>query len=300
MLVILFSFFTIFINVNIVNATVGGPTYIGIFKYNKANESVYYTKFDHGGRGCPPELIKKSLIDEKEEIVYSCEQGEKIVTDYYKNNKVPYDYNTPLLNISNKISEITNDFKYLSTIDLNKNNITIDIKFIKTEKSTYDTEFNSHSTFNATIYQNGKKIKEQIISGCYKDQPFTFAGYAIPGFDKKIVMLVSGLGNCYEGGYVNESIFIVGELDKIKRDSRYSYYKEDSPLIPETLTLYANDNVQDINNNQSTSTNQNINQNIIDNTQNENKLFNKTNIITTAIAILTLFIGFIIGRLIKK
>ncbi|MDP3996511.1 MAG: hypothetical protein Q8P86_02360, partial [bacterium] len=60
-------------------ATVGGPTYISDFKYNPADESVYYIVNSQSGRGCPPELAKISLNSGISEMALSCDEGEKIL-----------------------------------------------------------------------------------------------------------------------------------------------------------------------------------------------------------------------------
>ena len=86
-------------------ATVGGPTFLYDFKYNPADESVYYTLHSESGRGCPPELKKVSLNTLKHSVVYSCAEGEKLAID---------DSNI----VRNKINEITSGFKNLIPINL--------------------------------------------------------------------------------------------------------------------------------------------------------------------------------------
>ena len=59
-------------------ATVGGSSFIYDFKYNPQDESIYYKSFSESGRGCPPELIKLSLVSGGPQVVYSCDDGEKL------------------------------------------------------------------------------------------------------------------------------------------------------------------------------------------------------------------------------
>lgn len=238
-------FLSLFFVWNIVDATVGGPTYINNFKYNPKNESVYYIKYDHGGRGCPPVLEKISLVDGKVEKIYSCEQGEKILNIYRDN-----EYSFSISKVSEEINKITSSFKDLTPINLNKNNIDIDLQFIKSEKYDSDPEYIKNSVFNTIIYQNKNKVAENLISGCNIEQPFTFAGYAIPGFNKKIVILISTKGNCFEGGYLSESLMVVGGLENLDKN-QLPFYKGDEPLIPNegTLTLYENSDIKKENSN---------------------------------------------------
>lgn len=236
---LLVLFLALFWSVNDAGATVGGPTYINNFKYNPKDESVYYTQNDHGGRGCPPVLMKISLVDGKNETVYSCEKGEELLNAYLNNN-----YEFGLSKVREEINNIVSGFKDLNPIDLRKENINIDLNFEKSEKFPEDPEYVKNSVFNMTTYKDGKKVKENLVYGCNMEQPFTFAGYAIPGFDKKIVILLSTKGDCFEGGYIYESLIVVGGLDNLKKE--YSnFYKGDGPLVPNegTLTLYASDKV---------------------------------------------------------
>ncbi|ETB63957.1 TPA: hypothetical protein DIC38_01505 [Candidatus Nomurabacteria bacterium] len=282
----LFAFIFLFIIGDVASATTGGPSYINDFKYNPKDESVYYTKYDHGGRGCPPELMKISLVDGKVGTVYSCEKGEQFLNAYRNNN-----YELGISKINEEIMRITSGFKDLSPINLNKDNISIDLEFIKSENFDFDSEYVKNSIFNGTIYQNGKKITEQNISGCNTEQPFTFAGYAIPGFDKKIILLLSTKGDCFEGGYIYESLLVVGGLENLKKEY-INYYKGDMPLVPNegTLTVYVNDDTKNIDSN-------NQPEPINENTEKDG---NKSNIIILTFILIGILAGFFIGRIFKK
>lgn len=295
----LFLALIILLSGNIVSATTGGPTYINNLKYNPQNESVYYMQYDYGGRGCPPELMKISLVDGKTEAVYSCDQAEKVLSPYYQAGQ---DFNAGLLKVSTEINKIVANFKELSPINLKKNNIDIDLQFVKSENFEFDPEYIKNSIFNATVSQNGKKIMEKTISGCNTEQPFTFMGYAIPGFDKKIIVLLSAKGDCFEGGYTRESLFVVGGLDNLQKEY-LNYYKGDDPLTPNegTLTIYANETTLNTNTDEkpeSVTITETMDKDYLNNPIYE--LFNNSKPIISVFIIGAIILGFILGRVIKR
>ena len=174
----IFAVFASLMLAEVASATVGGPTYIYDFKYNPKDESVYYTESDYGGRGCPPMLSKTSLATGVSSKVYSCDQGEKVYDGK--------DYDAAVAQVRSEINAITQNFKNLVPINLKKNDISIDLKFVRSENLSPEIDEIKNSVFKATIFEDGKKITETEVSGCNTEQPFTFAGYAVPGFDKKI------------------------------------------------------------------------------------------------------------------
>ncbi len=213
--------------INTAHATTGGPNFIYDFKYNHADESVYFTRSDQSGRGCPPELFKISLETRNSSIVYTCDMGEAIVN---QSNNYNYDL------VRQAIQNITNTFKPLTVIDLKKNNIEIDLQFVKEEKYQGDDSVRSR-TFKGVVYQNNQKVDEFILSGCSIDQPFIFQGYAIPGFEKKIMILSSTRSDCVEGGYIGESIKVVGGVDNLDKSYAQYNYKSASALVASESTL---------------------------------------------------------------
>lgn len=232
----IFAFFALLISAEVASATVGGPTYIYDFKYNPKDESVYYTESDYGGRGCPPMLSKTSLATGVSSKVYSCDQGEKLYDGK--------DYDAAIAEVRAEINAITQNFKNLVPISLKKNNIYIDLKFVRTENLSPEIDEIKNSVFNVAVYQGDKKLGDSEVSGCNTEQPFTFAGYAVPGFDKKIVLLLSTKGDCFEGGYIRESLLVVGGLNSINKES-LNFYKGNEALVPSegTLTVYEGDSV---------------------------------------------------------
>lgn len=206
-----------------VHATVGGPSYIYDFKYNPADESVYYIQNSQSGRGCPPILMKISLNSGKYETVLSCDQGEVLLQ-------------SSASGVNRKIEEITKNFKALTPLNLPKNNIAVDVDFLRTETISPEDSWVIKSHFTAEVLQNKKAVTEFPITGCTREQPFTFAGYAIPGFDKKIMLLLSAKGDCWEGGYTYESLHVIGGVDKLDKTNAGDY-KWNQPLVPSEATL---------------------------------------------------------------
>jgi len=209
-------------------ATVGGPTFIYTFKYNPLDESVYYIQNSESGRGCSPELMKLSLNSSKSQIVFSCEEGEKLLGG-------GDDYNINPVNVA--INKIIQNFKDLTPINLKTNRISIDVNFVNYENISPEITEIKNANFIASVYQDNKKIVDLPISGCNLEQPFVFGGYAIPGFNKKIVLLLSAKGDCWEGGYIYETLHIVGGLNNLDKTYLSNFYKESSALIPNEGTL---------------------------------------------------------------
>ena len=216
----------IFITAGNALATVGGPTFIHTFKYNPLDESVYYILNSESGRGCPPELMKLSLNSGKSQVVYSCSEGEKLRGD-------DYDGISP---VNIEINKIIQNFKDLTPINLKDNRISIDVSFVNYENISPEITEIKNANFIASVYQDNKKIIDLPVSGCNLEQPFVFAGYAIPGFDKKIILLLSTKRDCWEGGYVYETLHVVGGVNNL--DKTYlNYYKGSSALVPNEGTL---------------------------------------------------------------
>lgn len=223
-----FIAFAVLVGATTAHATVGGPTLIGSFSYNPENESVYYILESQDGRGCPPSLRNISLASEAITTELSCNEGEDLIGSDYSNQN----------GVFQRISEMTQGFKYLNPINLSKNDIAVDVNFVESETLEGSPEFIIRSQFVAEVYQGGKKIDGFEIQGCDVDQPFSFAGYAIPGFEKKIILLSSTKGDCWEGGYSFERLHVIGGLSVLDRTSSGNEYKSQaSALVPGAGTL---------------------------------------------------------------
>lgn len=260
------------------SATVGGPTTIGSFSYNPADESVYFMQFDFGGRGCPPILNKISLNTGKVETVYSCEQGSEFLSTQGT-------YGDHL--IYGEISKITEGFKPLQPISLKRNKIEIDVSF-GSEQFIDDTDYVIGTTFDATLTQDGAKLSEFAINGCNLDQPFVFQGYDLPGFEKKIVLLISTKEDCFEGGYTRETLQIIPGISNIDRTRLSNSYKYSDSLAPNesTLIVYEEDSIPIIDSDDDQ---------VVDDSGDK-----KRTLVGIFIIVLTFLIGIVLGRLTNK
>lgn len=254
-------------------ATVGGPTLVHSFKYNPVDESVYYVVNSESGRGCPPELMKISLNSGKSQVVLSCDEGEKLIE---RNSS---EFST----VYAEIEKRTQNFKFLTPINLKDNRISIDISFINYEKISPEIDEIKNANFVASVYQDNKKIVDLPISGCNLEQPFIFAGYAIPGFEKKIILLSSTKGDCWEGGYIYENLHVVGGVNNLNKTG-FNFYKNQNPLIPNEGTLVVFES-EGINKNAEAS---------------EKTPSSSKNIYTITAVILGLGLGYFLGRRVKK
>ena len=135
------------------------------------------------------------------------------------------------------IDNIVLNFKDLTAINLRDNKIYVDVNFVDYKKFSSDSNDIELANFTVLLYQDGKKVLDFSLTGCNLKQPFTFAGYAIPGFDKKIALLLSTKGDCMEGGYINETLYVVGGLENLNKADISNYYKYASALTPNEGTL---------------------------------------------------------------
>lgn len=179
--------------------------------------------------------MKTSLVAEESQIAYSCDQGEQLLANGDYDNSRVY----------SEINKITDGFKNLTPISLKENKISIDVAFVKNE--TYSPASNEFSgaIFDVSVYEDTVKIKNMSVQGCNTEQPFTFEGYAIPGFNKKIVLLLSTKGDCFEGGYIKETIHVVGGLDSVSKNTTITSFKNETALSPHegTLVVFESDEV---------------------------------------------------------
>ena len=211
-------------------ATVGGPTYIYDFRYNPANESVYYISASQSGRGCPPILRKLSVRTGESETVFSCEQGEALLSG----SAFAGQYPAPLFQ---KFEEITGRFERLAPLNLPKNNVEVDLTFTRTEDYAPDLPEIKRTYFLAEVYHNGTKAAEFPIAGCSSGQPFMFAGYIIPGVSDNVALLRSAKSDCFEGGYTGESLYIIDGISGLNTTYPVDFSKWNEPLVPSEATL---------------------------------------------------------------
>ncbi|HEY4496327.1 MAG TPA: hypothetical protein VJC04_03155 [Candidatus Paceibacterota bacterium] len=217
----------------IAEATVGGPTFVDSFKYNPADESVYYIQTSTSGRGCPPGLMKISLNSGIVNAVFSCNDAESLMG-------LGNDFSV----VDAEIARMTTGFKDLTPINLVKNNIFVDVVFVRTEKLS-QTDYTMRNHYITKVFQNNNKIGEFQITGCNLEQPFIFGGYTIPSFNKKIILLLSTKGDCFEGGYILERLLVLEGVDRLDKTYSSDLLKTRSALAPSesTLVIFEKDKV---------------------------------------------------------
>lgn len=252
-------------------ATVGGPTYIERLSYSQTENSLYYLINNKGGRGCPPEIEKMNLATKERTLILSCD---KIETDYYTKdgfNSTSYDQF-----VEKTFSSLTS----LSMISLPNNNISTSVDYIGEHK--FD-EYNTSSNFKATISQNNTEKGTTEFMGCHQDQLNVFRGYLIPNTNT-IAMLISRVGDCFEGGYTKDDLYILENINiQDTTPTGYSNYYPGPQIHHGNLVV--------------STQNTNITQ-TDPSEQTKEKNFSYIWKITTLT--ITLFLGYIIGRKTKK
>lgn len=192
-LIALFAFFM----AGSVFATVGGPTYISEIGFSATESAVYYKVNDNGGRGCPPIIHKIDLGTGKDSEVKSCDQYES----EYATNEAGFQKYTQFLH------DFYQTVSYLGSVSLKKNNINVQVKFVK-EGLMEGFDEPVWRDFEAQVFQDGREIGKINFRGCAKDQPHVFEGYMIPN-SNQMLFLISNKGDCFEGGYVRESLHLM-------------------------------------------------------------------------------------------
>ncbi len=211
----------IFLGVSQVKATTGGPTFIYNLTFNPADSSVYFLERSEGGKGCPPELKKISLLDEIITDVISCDMAGML-------DKSELDL---------EINTITSNFKDVTMLLLPRNSIAFDVSQVRTEMLS--DGWVSRTEFLVTVYQNGKQIGQFPATGCSANQPFVFGGYLARGITKKFILILSTKGDCFEGGYSKDTIHVINGIT-IEDKSSYGDAKSDKPLTKNEATIVVN------------------------------------------------------------
>lgn len=198
LLVIIVSvIFSFSISTEKVLATVGGPTYISSIAFNAQENSVYYTVHENGGRGCPPIIHEINLTTLKDLEVKSCTRVEQ--------EFLSGEYEEGIKKYSQFVAGTYQNLPYLGSVSLEKNNISIDVEFLSEH---IEDGYTLWSEFSAVVIQGNEEISKINFRGCAKDQPHIFEGYRIPNSDT-MAILISNKGDCFEGGYVNEGLYVV-------------------------------------------------------------------------------------------
>jgi hypothetical protein len=288
LLVIILSVFSLLILSEKVLATVGGPTYISEIAYNSSNNSVYYLENDYGGKGCPPVIHQINLTNNQDTEVKTCDQ---VFQEYFKNyseeNNQKY---------RQFISNFYKNLSYIGSVSLKKNNIGVSVDSLSERVEAgekYSTEF------RAILTQDNKEVAKIDFRGCDKEQPHIFEGYRIPNSDA-IAVLISNKGDCFEGGYIRETLHLVKGI-KYHDTNIVRGFKEAAATEPNlgNMIVYASSKDVVNNNNTDNSTNTSTNQSEV--TQSDQQTQSK-NLITVSIliGIVALIVGILLGYLIGK
>ena len=194
---------------NNVFATVGGPTYISEIAFSAKDNAVYYKVNDLGGRGCPPIVHKVDLATLEDSEVKSCTQVEK---EFLNEN-----YETGMQKYDQFLAGVYDNLVYLGSVSFKKNNIKVAVKFLSEYGSPDFPEEIFWSNFEAIIKQDEKDLRKINFKGCTNDQPHLFEGYIVPNSDK-LAILISNKGDCFEGGYVRESLQVIKGVKYYDKD----------------------------------------------------------------------------------
>lgn len=251
-----------------VSATVGGPSYIYRIVYDSQNNTVYYLKSDYGGRGCPPIIHKLDLKTKTTTEIKSCDDN-FIMSEYDK-----------------LINDTFQNFPNLYSINLKKNNISAEMDVVS-KKIDNEQNFLEFTNFNIKVKQDGAEKANFNFNGCLEDQPNIVEGYLVPN-SNIMLLLLSRIGDCYEGGYIYEDIYIAEGINYYDKNA-VRYGKEDAPLLLNAgdLVVYASSDKDKVSDpkDQKKGTFLNTKENII---------------IVVMLVIISFMIGTLLGYLLKK
>lgn len=180
------------------NATTGGPTYIKNIQTGNTNIEIIYEVKNLGGRGCPPEIYRFNLNTNKQDILISCNDE---------------DADTNATNYARKLENIFSMYpNILERINLNSNNI--DASFSNADKTKFDIDKGNpgNTNFTLDIFQDNDRKATVNFKGCNPDQKHIIEGYRVPN-SRNIVIVVSSTGDCWEGGYIYERLFVVRDIN---------------------------------------------------------------------------------------
>ncbi|MCX6716213.1 MAG: hypothetical protein NT077_04380 [Candidatus Taylorbacteria bacterium] len=213
--------FLLSVSANSVQATVGGPTLVYDLRYDSLTDSIYYTEQNYGGKGCPPELKAISIATGVSKVIYSCNDG----LDSQDQEQ--------------KIYAFTSNFNALMPISLKRNNISISANVANVERLKDDSMV-IRTNLAANVFQDKIKKATIPVSVCNSEQPLVVDGYRIPGRLDRLLLLVSRISDCWEGGYTGEFLSVISGV-RLVDETPVQGYKTDSALAPRegSLVIYA-------------------------------------------------------------
>jgi len=288
LLIIILFVFSLLMSGEKVLATVGGPTYISEIAYNASNNSVYYLENDYGGKGCPPVIHSINLTNNQNTQVKTCDEVfQEFFKNYSEENNQKY---------RQFISDFYKSLSYIGSVNLKKNNINVNVSVLSERVENGEKYW---TEFRAVLTQDNKEVAKIDFRGCDKEQPHIFEGYKIPN-SNAMAILISNKGDCFEGGYVRETLHLV-EGVKYYDTNIIRGYKEASATEPNlgNMIVYASSN-------DSAKNNDDVVDNIVDNSTNtptnqptatQSKYLT---VVSILIGIIVFIVGILLGYLIGK
>lgn len=271
--IFILTLFSLLISGERVFATVGGPTYISQIAYKDSDGSVYYLESDMGGKGCPPIIHSINLAKNQDIEVKTCDEVfQQFFKDYNEESRQKY---------GQFISDAYKNLPYLGSVSLKKNNIDVRVEVLSEHIENGETFW---TEFRATLTQDNKEVAKLDFRGCSKDQPHIFEGYKISNTGA-MAILISNKGDCFEGGYVRESLSIIGGI-KYYDTNIVRSIKDESATEPNTGNMVVYATTKDV---------------VHDNNINDTPLAPQKNSVAEIILMAIIFIagtalGYLIGR----
>jgi len=180
-----------------VHATVGGETLIQSILYSPSNsQQIIYKVQNYGGKGCPPEIFSFSTQTGVSTALISCNDADG--TSQTKFNSISED----------TLSQYPNLLRH---IDLSKNKISARLTLVAEQEVDEASQNFGRADFHLDVFQNGEKKTGINYSGCSKDQVHIVEGYIVPN-KNWMALLVSTKGDCFEGGYASENLYLVPNI----------------------------------------------------------------------------------------
>ncbi len=184
-------------NPNTSQATVGGPEYISNIQGKNGSTEIIYEINSYSGRGCRPTIVTEDTVTGIKKILLPCDKSEKLSDNDFLIEEEVLLSGYPTV---------------LDRIDLNKNKITAVITSAIEEKYDPSNGKFGKTDFDVDIYQDGVRKTSIKYQGCKPDQSHVINGYRMLN-NKSIVLVVSTIGDCFEGGYTEQRIFVVKDIN---------------------------------------------------------------------------------------
>lgn len=199
----LLFFLMLFAPMQPAHATVGGPIFVKNLAYNAASNSIYYQEDNYTARDCTnPLLWQINLTTSTTTPVMSCQET---YDKYFAAGDTGDDGNAGQIMYDAYVSKFYQDLAILPRISFDLNKISINV--IATSEH-FDDDMKFWTNFRATVRQDEAELSTIEFRGCTSSQPHLFQGYKVPDSDK-LVLTISGIGDCLEGGYLNETVHII-------------------------------------------------------------------------------------------